>query len=113
MYQRFVDRLQFWWRAREQEQRGKNPLTWLALIALLLLGLDIYKLVVSHHVVWSAAFSDVLLVGFLVLYSCRSPFAWLAIPAFGVLDLLQAPFMSSPRHRATLSVSVSSLSPSS
>jgi hypothetical protein len=100
MYQRFIDRLQFWWRARELEQRGKNPLTWLALIALLLLGLDIYKLVASHHVVWSAALSDLLLVVFLVLYACCSPFAWLAIPAFGVLGLLQSPFMffSSAQH---------------
>jgi hypothetical protein len=100
MLQRFVERLQLWWREREQEQRGKNPLTWLAIVALLLIGLDIYKVVVSHHVVWSAALSDVLLVAFLVLYTCYSPFAWLAIPAFGVIGILQSPFMffSSASH---------------
>jgi hypothetical protein len=100
MLQRFVERLQLWWQEREQEQRGKNPLTWLAVVALLLIGLDIYKIVVSHHVVWSAALSDVLLVIFLVLYACHSPLAWLAIPAFGVVGLLQSPFMflSSPPH---------------
>jgi hypothetical protein len=54
MLQRFVERLQLWWREREKEQGGKNPLTWLAIVALLLIGLDIYKIVVSHHVVWSA-----------------------------------------------------------
>jgi CDP-diglyceride synthetase len=100
MLQRFVERLQLWWREREQEQQGKNPLTWLAIVALLLIGLDIYKIVVSHHFVWSAALSNVLLVAFLVLYTCHSPFAWLAIPAFGVIGLLQSPFMffSSASH---------------
>jgi hypothetical protein len=93
MLQRFVERLQLWWQEKEQEQRGKNPLTWLEIVALLLIGFDIYKIVVSHHVVWSAALSDVLLVVFLVLYTCHSPFAWLAIPAFGVVGLLQSPFL--------------------
>ena len=93
MLQRFVERFQLWWQEREQEQRGKNPLTWLALIGLLLLGLDAYKVVASHHVVWSAALSDVLLVVFLVLYARHSPLAWLVIPAFGVLGVLQSPFI--------------------
>jgi hypothetical protein len=58
-----------------------------------LIGLDIYQVVVSHRVVWSVALSDVLLVIFLVLYTCHSRFARLAIPAFGVVGLLQSPFM--------------------
>ncbi|MEO7724975.1 MAG: hypothetical protein ABIU29_09895 [Chthoniobacterales bacterium] len=101
MYQRFIGRLQFWWQAREQEQRGKNPLTLLALISLLLLGLDIYRVAVSHHVAWSAALSDALLVAFLVLYARRSRFAWLAVPAFGGLGLLLSPLIfvsSEPRY---------------
>ena len=101
MYQRFIDRLQFWWQAREQEQRGKNPLTLLAIIALVLLGLDIYKVVTSHHVVWSAALSDALLVAFLILYARHSRFAWLVVPVFGGVSLLLSPlifFSSEPRY---------------
>jgi hypothetical protein len=93
MLQRFVERLQLWWQEREQEQRGRNPLTWLAFMALLLIGLDIYKVVVSHHIVWSTALSDILLLTFLVLYARHSALAWLPIPVFGVLGLLQSPFM--------------------
>jgi hypothetical protein len=101
MIQRFIDRLQFWWQAREEEQRGKNPLTWLAMFALLLIGLNVYKVVTAHHIVWTAALSDLLLVAFLVLYARHSPLAWFVIPTFGALGLLQSPFIlfsSSPHY---------------
>ncbi len=101
MIQRFVERLQLWWQAREQEQRGKNPLTWLAMIALVLLGLDLYKMVTSHHVALSAALSDALFLAFLILYARHSRFAWLVIPAFGGMGLLLSPlifFSSEPRY---------------
>ena len=93
MTQRLIERLQLWWDAREQEQRGTNPLTWLAIIALLLIGLDIYRLVATHRAAWSGILNDVLLVAFLVLYARHSPFAWLVIPTFGAMTLLESPFI--------------------
>jgi hypothetical protein len=101
--QRFTDRLQLWWQAREQERRGTNPLTWLAIFALLLLGLDIYRAVATHRAGWSAIPGDVLLIAFLVLYARHSPFAWLVIPTFGAMTLLQSPFVffSSVPHYPT------------
>jgi hypothetical protein len=100
MIQRFLERLQLWWEAREQERRGSNPLTWLAIIAVLLLGLDIYRAVAAHRVAWSAILNDVLLIVFLVLYVRDSPFAWFVVPTFGAMTLVQSPFIffSSSAH---------------
>jgi len=56
--------------------------------------------VAAHQVVWTAALSDALLVAFLILYARHSPFAWLVIPTFGAMGLVQSPFIffSSPPH---------------
>jgi hypothetical protein len=93
MFQRFIERYQFWREEKAQEDRGKNPLSGLAIIAILLIALDVYKTVSSHHVTWRPVFNDVVLVTFLVLYLRHSRLAWLVIPIFGVLCLVQAPIL--------------------
>ncbi len=93
MLQRFVERYQLWCEEKAQERRGRNPLTWLAIIALILVGLDIYKVVASHHLTWLAVLSDVLLVTFLVPYVRRSCLAWIVILTFGIIGLVESPFV--------------------
>src|SRR6266567_5254357 len=93
MLQRFIERHQLWCEEKAQERRGRNPLTWLAIIALILVGLDIYKVVASHHITWLAVLSDVLLVTFLVLYVRRSRLTWIVILTFGIIGLVESPFV--------------------
>ena len=111
MLQRFIERFQLWREEKVQENRGKNPLSGLAIIAILLLALDIYKAVSSHYVTWRPVFGDVVFVTFLVLYVRHSRLAWLVIPFFGVLYLVQAPILYfSSAWRYPLRVRVISLS---
>src|SRR2546430_14003284 len=92
MLQRFIERYQLWCEQKAEESRGKNPLTWLAILAVLLIGLDISTAITSHRVTWRVVAGDTLLIAFLVLYMRRSPFAWLVVPFFCIVCLLEAPF---------------------
>ena len=92
MIQRFIERYHLWCKKKLDESRGKNPLTWLAILAILLIGVDLYTAVTSHHVSWAVLAGDALFVAFLVLYLRRSRFTWLIVPIVGVVFLLQPPF---------------------
>jgi hypothetical protein len=92
MLQRFIERYQLWCERKAEESRGKNPLTWLAILAVLLIGLDLYTAITLHHVSWPVLAGDVLFGAFLVLYMRRSRLAWLIVPVFGVVCLLESPF---------------------
>jgi hypothetical protein len=93
MWQRFVDRYRLRLEEKAQENRGKNPLTWLALLALLFIAIDSYRVFVLHQFTWRVVFGDTLYVAFLVLYARHSRFAWLVIPAIGLIGLLQSLFI--------------------
>jgi hypothetical protein len=93
MLQRFIERYQLWCEQKAEESRGKNPLTWLAILVVLFIGLDIYTAVTSHYVTWRVFAGDAVLVAFLVLYMRRSPLAWLVVPIFGIVCLLESPFV--------------------
>ena len=92
MLQRFIERYQLWCEQKAEERRGKNPLTWLAILAVVLIGVDLYTAVTSHHVSWAVLAADALFVSFVVLYVSRSRFAWLIVPVFGIVYLLESPF---------------------
>jgi hypothetical protein len=110
MLQRFVERYQMWRGEKAQENRDKNPLSGLALVAILLLAIDIYKVASSHQLTWRPVCADVLLVAFLVLYLRHSRVAWVVIPIIGLLCLLQAPIVYfSTAWRYSLRVRVISL----
>ena len=90
-----------------------NPLKPIAIVAVLTLVLDLYKIIDSHHVSWLVATRGAFLGMFLILYILRSHFAWLVVllliicvtpiyflmlyflsplqvPAFGVLSIIAA-----------------------
>src|SRR5437867_2151458 len=92
MIQRFIERYHLWCEKRLEESRGKNPLTWLAVLAVVLIGLDLYTAVASHHITWRVLAGDALFVAFIVLYLRRSRFAWLIVPVVGVFFVLESPF---------------------
>src|SRR5438105_7465375 len=69
MLQRFVDRYQLWHEDRRRETEDKNPL----------------------NLSWRAAVGTVLLVAFLVLYIRRSRWAWVVIPTFGAIMIMESP----------------------
>src|SRR5438105_4641292 len=91
MLQRFVDRYQLWHEDRRRETEDKNPLNLLALVAFLLIAQDAYTAVKSDNVSWRAAVGTALLVAFLVLYIRRSRWAWVVIPTFGAIMIMESP----------------------
>src|SRR5450432_2349169 len=98
MIQRFRDRYQLWREEKNAEYLDNNPLSSLAVIALVLIALNIYQALSSHNLGWSAAVSLALLIAFAILYLRKSRWAWLIIPIIGASCLVQAPlvYMSSP-----------------
>jgi hypothetical protein len=93
MLQRFIDRYQLWREEKRRETENKNPLNLLALVALLLLAQDAYTAFTSHHLAWRVAIGSTLLVAFLVLYVRKSWWAWVIIPAFGAIVIIESPLV--------------------
>jgi len=86
---RFVGRYQVW---RDQSAQH-NPLNLPALIVVIGVVQTIYNLIARHHVNWWTAFMTIMDVAFLVLYFRKSPFAWLMLPIWGAMILIQFPSM--------------------
>ena len=100
---RFVERFQLWHREKLAERTGSNPLSPVAFVTVLALAHDAYTLITSHQLAWPVATAVPLLVGFLILYACKSPLAWWIIPIMGASCLIQIPFIYaswSPRARS-------------
>ena len=93
MFQRFVERYQLWRDQKADEERGKNPLSGVAILAILLLALDVYMSVSSHHVTGDRLSTMLCLSTFLVLYLRHSRLAWLVIPIVSALCVVQAPIL--------------------
>jgi hypothetical protein len=103
MFQRFIERYQIWRDEKRREARDKNPLNVLALVALVLVTQNAYTAITSHQLAWSAAIGSALLVAFLALYICKSRWAWVLIPTFGAIIILESPlaYLSTPARYPT------------
>jgi hypothetical protein len=99
MFQRFVERYQLWREERIAEREGSNPLFWFAAVAVLALAVDCYSLA-RHTLPWSSVLPAILLIAFLILYLRKSPIAWWFLPLWGILILVQIPFMSAHSEAA-------------
>lgn len=109
MMRRFAERLQLWRREKTAEREGSNPLSPVAFVSALWLAYRAYTLITSQQLSWSEVVSISLLAGFLLLYFCKSRWAWLVIPIVGANFLVHLPFLyatSSPRPRSGIWLSV-------
>ena len=86
--ERFVGRYEVWRRSVAL----RNPLNIPALVLATSIAQAIYRLATSHQVAWGAAVFFAVDIAFLLLYLRRSPWAWLVLPAWGAMALIQLPF---------------------
>jgi hypothetical protein len=100
---RFVGRYEVWRRSVPL----RNPLNIPALVLATSIAQAIYQIVTSHHVAWGAVVLLAPDVVFLVAYFRRSPWAWLVLPIWGTMALIQLPFaVASVFQRYPFSVSL-------
>ena len=86
--ERFVGRCEVWRRSAPL----RNPLNIPALVLAASIAQALYHIVMSHHIdLWAATLLAVD-IAFLALYLRRSPWAWLVLPVWGVMALIQLPF---------------------
>ena len=80
---------------RDRDQRGgyNNPLNLFAGLVIISGAQNAYDIAFRHQFSWLVSAITVLDVVFLVLFFRRSPRAWLALPLFGALMLVQLPFV--------------------
>ena len=91
----FVGRYQVW-----RDQRAQNnPLNLPAVIVAIGIAQTAYDLVVRHHATWWAGVVTSMDVAFLVLYFRKSPWAWLMLPIWGAMILIQLPSVFSLASR--------------
>jgi hypothetical protein len=86
--ERFVGRYEVWRRSVPL----RNPLNIPALVLVTSIAQAVYQIATSHQVAWGAAVLLVVDIAFLLLYLRRSPWAWLILPAWGAMGLIQLPF---------------------
>src|SRR5438874_6062988 len=101
--ERFVGRYEVWRRSVPL----RNFLNIPALVLATSIAQTVYRLATSHQVAWGAAVFLAVDIAFLLLYLKRSPWAWLVLPAWGAMALIQLPFaVASDFHRYPLAISV-------
>jgi hypothetical protein len=101
--ERFVGRYEVWHRSVPL----RNPLNIPALVLATSIVQALYQITTSRQIAWGAAVLLAVDIAFLVLYVRRSPSAWLVLPVWGVMALIQLPFaVVSSFHRYPLRVSV-------
>jgi hypothetical protein len=93
MLQRLIERFELWREEKAEEKRDANPLNSPAFVAALLIAVDGYMAITPHHLKWRAVVGSTLLIAFLFLCIRKSQWAWLIIPIFGALGILQAPLV--------------------
>ena|SRR5205085_4338683 len=98
MVKRFIERFQLWRQERAAGSRDKF-VAFLLFLVVLFAGQDIYRLITTHHVTWSAIFDTTLMLFFTILYVRRSRWAWLILMLYAI-DFLAtaASSMLSLRH---------------
>ena len=87
--ERFVGRYEVWRRSVPL----RNPLNIPALVLVTSIAQAVYQIATSHQVAWGAVVLLAVDIAFLLFYLRRSPWAWLVLPAWGVMALIQLPFM--------------------
>src|SRR5438105_1652159 len=93
--ERFVGRYQVW-----RDQRAQhNPLNLPALMVTVAVMQSSYDLLARHHINWWSGSVTIVDVAFLVLYFRKSPFAWLILPLWGAMILIQFPSVFSLASR--------------
>jgi len=100
--ERFIGRYQMW---RDQRVHH-NPLNIPALIGAIGIAQTAYDLLIRHNFTWWAGFATLLNVAFLVLYFRKCPWAWLMLPIWGAMILLQLPSVFDLASRYPLRVTV-------
>jgi hypothetical protein len=101
--ERLVGRYEVWRRSVPL----RNPLNIPALILVASIAQTVYQVATSNQIAWLAAVLSAVDIAFLLLYLRRSPWAWLVLPAWGSMALIQLPFaVASAFHRYSLPVSV-------
>ena len=99
----FVGRYEVWRRSVPL----RNPLNIPALVLATSIAKAVYQIATSHRVVWGAAVLLAVDIAFLLLYLRRSPWAWLVLPVWGAMALIQLPFaIASDFHGYPLGVRV-------
>src|SRR4029077_18193461 len=78
-----------------------------ALVLITSIAQAVYQIVTSQQVAWGATVLLVVDIAFLLLYLRRSPWAWLVLPAWGAMALIQLPFaVASGFDRYSVGISV-------
>ena len=100
--QRFVGRYEVW---RDQPPQ-KNPLNLFAIVVGISLLQAAYDLFVKHHFTWRTLPAAALDIAFLILFFRRSPWGWFALPFWGVVILIELPFLVVSASKYPLRVEV-------
>jgi hypothetical protein len=101
--ERFFARYEVWRRSVPL----RNPLNIPALVLATSIAQAVYQIASSHRVTWGAVLLVAIDVVFLVAYFKRSPWAWLVLPIWGAMALIQLPFaLASDFQRYPLVISV-------
>src|SRR6266550_5730060 len=85
--ERFVGRYEVWRRSVPL----RNPLNIPALVLVTSIAQAVYEIATSHQFAWGAAVLLCTDFAFLLLYIRRSPWAWLILPVWGAMGLIQVP----------------------
>ncbi len=85
--ERFVGRYEVWRRSVPL----RNPLNIPALVLVTSIAQAVYEIATSHQFAWGAAVLLCTDFAFLLLYIRRSPWAWLILPVWGAMGLIQLP----------------------
>ena len=85
--ERFVGRYEVWRRSVPL----RNPLNIPALVLVTSIAQAVYQIATSHQFAWGAAVLLCTDFAFLLLYIRRSPWAWLILPVWGAMGLIQLP----------------------
>lgn len=86
--ERFVGRYEVWRRSVPL----RNPLNIPALVLATSIAQSVYQIATSRQLAWGAAVLLCVDFAFLLLYSRRSLWAWLILPVWGAMALIQLPF---------------------
>ena len=85
--ERFIGRYDVWRRSVPL----RNPLNIPALVLVTSIAQAVYEIATSHQFAWGAAVLLCTDFAFLLLYIRRSPWAWLILPVWGAMGLIQLP----------------------
>jgi membrane-bound ClpP family serine protease len=91
MVKQFLERFQLWRRERAIDFEDKF-VAGLLFVIVLFFGRDVYALITTHHLPWTAVLTTVLVVAFFVLYIRRSRWAWMLLMLFAVVLIVAVPF---------------------